>query len=65
MKINCHPDLTVTGLFDIRLPTNTVQLDLTKYGIRQIKIQTFAGLVHLQKLDLQVRYLIIFKAFWD
>ena len=53
LQINCHPDLSVTGSFDIRLPTNTVQLDLTKYGIRQIRTQTFAGLVHLKKLDLQ------------
>lgn len=53
LRINCHPDLSVTGSFDIRLPTNTIQLDLAKYGIRQIKAQTFAGLVHLKKLDLQ------------
>ena len=53
LKINCHPDLSETESFDIRLPSNTVQLDLAKYGISYIGMETFAGLVHLQKLDLQ------------
>lgn len=53
LKINCHPTLSATGTFDIKLPSNTIHLDLAKYGLREIKADTFAGLVHLQKLDLQ------------
>lgn len=54
LKINCHPTASASGTFDIRLPSNTVQLDLSpKYGLERIKGNTFAGLVHLQKLDLQ------------
>ena len=53
LKINCHPTLSASNTFDIRLPTNTIQLDLAKYGIRHIASETFKGLVHLQKLDLQ------------
>ena len=53
LKINCHPTLSATGTFDIRLPANTVQLDLAKYGLKEITPETFVGLLHLQKLDLQ------------
>lgn len=53
LKINCHPTLSATSTFDIKLPSNTIHLDLAKYGLREIKAETFAGLVHLQKLDLQ------------
>ena len=53
LKIQCYPTTTATGTFDIRLPSNTLALDLTKYGLTEIQADNFAGLVHLQKLDLQ------------
>ena len=53
LKINCHPTLGASDTFNIKLPSNTIQLDLAKYGLREIKSDTFSGLVYLQKLDLQ------------
>ena len=53
LKINCYPTTSATGTFEIRLPSNTVQLDLTKYGLTEVHVNNFEGLVHLQKLDLQ------------
>ena len=54
LKINCHPSVSEsTARFKIKLPTSTIQLDLSNYGLKEILSDTFAGLVHLQKLDLQ------------
>jgi Leucine-rich repeat (LRR) protein len=53
LKINCHPLKSTTGTFDVKLPKNTIQLDLAKYGLREIRQDTFAGLTYLEKLDLQ------------
>ena len=54
LKINCHPSVSESiSRFNIKLPTSTVQLDLSNYGLKEILSETFAGLVHLQKLDLQ------------
>ena len=54
LKINCHPSVSEsTAKFKIKLPTSTIQLDLSNYGLTEILSDTFAGLVHLQKLDLQ------------
>ena len=54
LKVHCLPSLdSDKDTFTIKLPTNTIQLDLANYGIKEINAETFMGLVHLQKLDLQ------------
>ena len=55
LKVHCLPsvDSGKSDSFNIRLPSNTIHLDLANYGIREIEAETFLGLLHLQKLDLQ------------
>ena len=53
LKINCHP-LKDTNSFPTNLPSSTIQLDLTKYGLSgNLKAEHLSSMPYLQKLDLQ------------
>ena len=52
LKINCHP-LSSGPLNFSLLPSNTIQLDLAKYGLKDLGADAFESAPYLQKLDLQ------------
>ena len=52
IRINCHPLLSGPLNFSL-LPSNTIQLDLTKYGLKSLSVNAFESATYLQKLDLQ------------
>jgi len=52
IRINCHP--LSSGPFNFSLlPPNTIQLDLAKYGLKNLSANAFESATYLQKLDLQ------------
>lgn len=53
LRISCHPLETTSGILSVRLPQFAYQLDVTKYGLTSVARDTFAGLIYLEKLDLQ------------
>jgi Leucine rich repeat len=52
VRINCHP-LSSGPLNFSLLPSNTIQLDLAKYGLKSLRSVAFESSPYLQKLDLQ------------
>ncbi len=52
LRINCHPTTSGTLNFSL-LPSNTIVLDLAKYGLNTLPRDAFMSAPNLQQIDLQ------------